>query len=605
MSTPEELYSYASQWLKWDPNALTRSEIERAVKDKNIKELNQMFDPSKAMRFGTAGLRSQMGPGPSRMNDLTIIQATQGVAAYIKEVTKKTKITCVIGYDARYNSDRWATITKKVVEFAGGDVYLFEKIVPTPLVPFAVIQKGADFGIMITASHNPKTDNGYKLYWSDGVQISPPLDSHIEKFINSNRQPWSAAFTQTDQKPVQKYASTPQSRLPISLPTYISSRGGFLKSPSGGKTPFYDAQVFQYIENLHTQIQPMKYSAGRIVYTPVHGVGTEVVKKAFERYDGLAELLVVPEQGDPNPDFPTASFPNPEEKGVLNLAMKFAEKNGCRVVLANDPDADRLAIAEYSPSDESWHRFSGNDIGTMLGAYSVQIFKQQNPNIPLSSCHTIASIVSSRFLGTMATKEGFTHHTTLTGFKYIGGKARDLLLENPKNHILFAFEEALGYMVGPPGVQDKDGVSAAIFAAQLIGETYSNGSTLKQYVSELSKKYGQHTTQNGYLLSPSSTKTDAMFAALRNWNNTSTHPKSLANIDVTSVEDWSPANMISFTFANGAVVTIRTSGTEPKIKYYSELVSNSSDGKDQLAVLINEVIKQWYKPELYGFTSKL
>eukprot|EP01060_Flectonema_neradi_P012744 TRINITY_DN1950_c0_g2_i1.p1 TRINITY_DN1950_c0_g2~~TRINITY_DN1950_c0_g2_i1.p1 ORF type:complete len:606 (+),score=90.08 TRINITY_DN1950_c0_g2_i1:33-1820(+) len=595
MCTNEKLVTLASQWLQWDPNEKTRTEIKDALKTNNYSELDKMFNPSRAMKFGTAGLRAEMGPGPSRMNDLTIIQATQGVVAYVKKVTKKMNISCVIGYDARHNSSRWAGITKNIVEFSGGTAFMFEKITPTPLVPFSVIQKQTDFGIMITASHNPKADNGYKLYWSDGVQIAPPLDTHIEDLINANRKPWSSTFVQP-----------PTNTLPSSHSmNYISSRGSFLASPSGGATPFYDEQVFQYIENLHIRIPPISQSAGKLVYTPVHGVGKEVVLKAFRRYGNLAEVMVVPEQGEPDANFPTAAFPNPEEKGVLDLAMRFAEKNNALVVVANDPDADRLALAEFNQKTKSWIRFSGNDIGTMLGAYTLRKYKDQHPNANLSNCHTIASIVSSRFLGTMASAEGFNHHTTLTGFKFIGGKARDLVRQNPNNEILFAFEEALGYMVGSPGVQDKDGVSAAILAAQLVAEVYSKNETLQSYLSGLNAKYGTHVTQNGYLISPSSAKTSAMFAALRNWNGTSKHPTELSGVSVTEVEDWYPANMISFKFSNSAVITIRTSGTEPKIKYYSELVTNKTGGKEQLAKLISSMLEQWYKPDLYGFTSKL
>eukprot|EP00659_Diplonema_papillatum_P000179 gene179-281_t len=338
------------------------------------------------------------------MNTLTVIQATQGLVRYVQEQNKGRKVLVVIGHDARHHSSQWAKHAAAVCVEAGADFHLYDTIVPTPFVPFAVTRLQAQAGIMITASHNPKDDNGYKVYWRNGVQIIPPLDTDIERSIVANQKPWSPKVWQADIRP---HAEASQRLLREYLETVTRT--------------------------LCSQRVANALSRPLFCYTPVHGVGLHATMSLFRMF-GLPAPVVPESQANADPDFPTAPFPNPEEKGVLDQAQQKADAAGVPLVIANDPDADRMAVSEKGP-DGTWLPFSGNEIGAMLGAWA---WEKKPAGVPGDKCYMLASAVSSKFLKTMADAEGFRFEATLTGFKWMGNRTVDLTADG--NTVLFAFE---------------------------------------------------------------------------------------------------------------------------------------------------------------------
>jgi phosphomannomutase len=362
----------AKSWIKIDPNHFTTSVVERLIedakaecsekKDEAQEELSNLF-PSDGTRigFGTAGLRSEMKPGPLGMNDLVIIQATQGLARYVQENyqgRESEKPLAVVGYDHRTNpnlnlsSESFALLTKLVFLEAGFDCLLLDGFVPTPLVAFSTKELNASIGIMITASHNPKEDAGYKVYWKDGCQIRPPLDQGIAESIlkKDNLQPW------VDYDALIKAAKNNGHALKDTLKTELMANSYFMALKSSGLV------IQKNSMDLHDRKVP------RIAYTAMHGVGHPWAVKAFETF-GLASFQSVPEQEEADPTFPTVAFPNPEEKGALNLAKEFAVQKECDIVFANDPDADRLGVAEKCRETGAWTIFKGDQIGVMLGHF--------------------------------------------------------------------------------------------------------------------------------------------------------------------------------------------------------------------------------------------
>lgn len=362
----------AAKWAKDDPNPITakyvQSLLERAEKqdESAVAELSLLFpEDGRRISFGTAGLRAAMAPGPLSMNDLTVVQTAQGLAKYCLEHhdAASGKPCAVVGYDHRSNPNlgisslSFAILTALVFAEAGIDCILFDGFVLTPLVPFALRKVGAITGIMVTASHNPKRDDGYKVYASDGCQIRDPMDQEISASIMKNLDPWKD-YGKILQERRQKYPNDPC--LGLSQPEVTSKMLDAYFSAlvsSGLKTGQTNA------ESSANAINPPRFA-----YTAMHGVGHPFAQRVFQDFD-LPAFQAVPEQKDPNFEFPTVPFPNPEEKGALDLAKDFASKNGCDIVLANDPDADRLAVAEKDRSSGAWTVFSGDQIGVMLGAW--------------------------------------------------------------------------------------------------------------------------------------------------------------------------------------------------------------------------------------------
>ncbi|XP_028655222.1 glucose 1,6-bisphosphate synthase [Erpetoichthys calabaricus] len=551
------------QWMTWDKNPNTRAQIESLVKDGKVKELRERL--CHRMTFGTAGLRSAMGAGFSLINDLTIIQSTQGIYRYLERCFPDLKKrSFVIGYDTRghastnCSSERLAKLTAAVFLSKKVPVYLFSSYVPTPFVPYAVKKLRAIGGVMITASHNPKEDNGYKVYWENGAQITAPHDKEILKYIEENVEPWSESWHE-------------------SLPDYCSL----------AKDPFDDI-CKSYMEDLkkicfHRDLNTV--TKLKFVHTAFHGVGHNYVQQAFRAF-GFPFPIPVPEQKDPDPEFSTVKCPNPEEgECVLGLSLRLAEEEGARVVLATDPDADRLAVAEQLENG-TWKVFTGNELAALLGWWMLLCWREANAEKKnIKKVYMLATTVSSKILHTMAQKEGFQFEETLPGFKWIGNRIIQLLDNGME--ILFAFEESIGFMCGT-SVLDKDGVSAAVVVAEMATYLETKNLTLNQQLEQVYTTYGFHITKTSYLICYDQAIIKNIFERIRKLGDDQGYPKfcgkhNIVNIrDVTTGYDSSQqdkksvlpvtknSQMITFTFQNGCVATLRTSGTEPKIKYYAE-----------------------------------
>lgn len=584
------------QWLQYDKNPKTVLMVQELVKNRDVEALKKCF--SSRMEFGTAGLRAPMGPGISCMNDLTIIQTTQGFCQYLEESFENLKERgVVIGYDARAHpasggsSKRFSSLAAAVFISRGVPVYLFHDITPTPFVPFTVSHLGLCAGIMVTASHNPKQDNGYKVYWENGAQIISPHDKNIAKAIEENLEPWPESWSTEE----------------------------VLKSPLL-KDPYQDihTQYFKTIQKHCNNRDINKSSEVKIVHTSVHGVGHAFVQSAFKAFD-LPPPYAVEEQKDPDPEFTTVKYPNPEEgKGVLTLSFALAEKVGASVVLANDPDADRLAMAEKQESGQ-WRLFSGNELGALLGWWMFRSWKQQNSDpAAVKNLYMLSSTVSSKILRAIALKEGFHFEETLTGFKWMGNRARDLL--NQGKTVLFAFEEAIGYMCCP-AVLDKDGVSAAAISGEMISYLATKSTSLSQQLTSVYEEYGYHITKNSYFICHDQNVIRSLFERLRNFKDKKdSYPTECGRFSISAVRDLTTgydsnqpdkkavlptsrsSQMITFNFSNGGVATIRTSGTEPKIKYYTELCAAPGNSdvvqlRKELDDLVDAIVENFLEPE--------
>eukprot|EP01102_Stenamoeba_stenopodia_P009633 TRINITY_DN2850_c0_g1_i1.p1 TRINITY_DN2850_c0_g1~~TRINITY_DN2850_c0_g1_i1.p1 ORF type:complete len:435 (-),score=108.51 TRINITY_DN2850_c0_g1_i1:45-1310(-) len=391
----QQLDELVERWLRWDPDPVTRTEIEGLRDAQDYKTLSDRL--STRIAFGTAGLRGAMQAGFNSMNVLTVVQASQGLARYMFEVfgeeeTKKRGL--VVGYDGRHYSKEFARRTALTFLSLGIRVYLFSVLVPTPFVPFAVLQKKAAAGVMVTASHNPKNDNGYKVYWENGCQIVSPHDVGISKKIEQNLEPW---------KNVSDDLLTTSSYLLVDPKDEI------------------DKSYYHLIQQNYSFHKGEKKEI-KVVYTPMHGVGLVWAEKAFEAFN-IAPFIPVALQKEPDPEFPTVHFPNPEEgKGALKLAIETAESTGTKLILANDPDADRLAVAEKLSSGE-WKIYNGNEIGVLLAAWVWSEYKRTNPSVDPANCVMISTAVSSQMLRSICKQEGLVYEETLTGFKWIGSAA--------------------------------------------------------------------------------------------------------------------------------------------------------------------------------------
>ncbi|KAK6636317.1 hypothetical protein RUM43_009976 [Polyplax serrata] len=590
------------EWLKWDKNEKTLKEVQTMVNNRDYKKLSNLF--LNRLEFGTAGLRARMGAGYNQMNDLVVIQTAQGLCEYLLNFFNDTQVRgIVLGYDGRYNSKRFAELTASVFLSKNIKVFLFSDLCPTPFIPFAVKKYDCVAGVMVTASHNPKDDNGYKVYWRNGAQIIPPHDKEIQKSILKNLEPRHSSWDTAS----------------------IKGNPNLFDPMSDILVAYYDKLQDIILFPELNQTSPIG-----IVYTAMHGVGYRYVMKAFE-VANLKKFCPVVEQVEPDPEFPTVPFPNPEEgKSALNLSIETASKNGCTLILANDPDADRLAVAEKSPvGDGHWKIFSGNELGALLGWWSLFCYKMKHQEADLTNVYMLASTVSSKILNTMAKSEGFKFEETLTGFKWMGNVANDLM-ESGKT-VLFAFEEAIGFMCGT-SVLDKDGVSASVKIAEMAAYLKQKcGQSLQQKLNELYLQYGQHVTLNSYYVCYDPKIINSIFFRLRNFkeSNNKSYPQSILNGKyqvcgvrdlTTGYDDFYPdkkarlptsnsSQMITFRFTNGLVATLRTSGTEPKLKYYSELCADPKEqNRNKVVQTLNEMIQglinEFLEPERNGLLPR-
>jgi phosphomannomutase len=531
MTDSTELLDRARAWAAEDPDDHTRAELEGLVRTAEADpegaaaaDLAARFTGT--LEFGTAGLRGALGAGPMRMNRVVVTRAAAGLAAYLRENGAGDGDRVVIGYDARYNSDVFAQDTAEVMTGAGLQALLLPRPLPTPLLAYAIRHLGCVAGVMVTASHNPPQDNGYKVYLGDGSQIVPPADTEIA--------------------------------------ARIAAVGALADVPRGGPGEVLGDDVTEaYLDAVAALPAADGPRDVSVVYTPMHGVGGSSVVDVLERA-GFAAPHVVTAQAAPDPDFPTVSFPNPEEPGAMDLAMALAKQVGADLLIANDPDADRCAAG--IPTTDGWRMLRGDEVGALLGDFLLR-----------KGAHGTyaASIVSSSLLGKMAERHGQPYADTLTGFKWIARV----------DGLAFGYEEALGYCVAPDQVRDKDGVSAAIYVVELAALLKAEGRTLQDRLDEIAEEYGVHATdQLSVRVEDLSIIAEAM-SRLR-----SQPPTELGGLRVEQHEDLTegsealpPTDGLRYRLADGARVVVRPSGTEPKIKCYLEVVV-PVDGTGQDAV---------------------
>lgn len=519
----QDLIARASAWLAEDPDSETRDELGKLIEAKDVDELAARF--SGTLEFGTAGLRGELGAGPMRMNRAVVIRAAAGLAAYLRAKGQGDGLV-VIGYDARYKSVDFARDTAAVMVGAGLRAAVLPRPLPTPVLAYAIRNLGAVAGVEVTASHNPPRDNGYKVYLGDGSQIVPPADAEIAAEI--------AAVASLDDVP---------------------------RAVSGWET-LGDEVLDAYLARTDAVLTPGSPRTARVVYTAMHGVGKDVLTAAFARA-GFPAPVLVQEQAEPDPAFPTVSFPNPEEPGAMDLAFETARRVRPDIVIANDPDADRCAVAV--PDGGDWKMLRGDEVGALLAEHLVH----------KGARGTFAeSIVSSSLLGRIADAAGLPHEETLTGFKWIARV----------EGLRYGYEEALGYCVDPEGVRDKDGITAALLVAELASELKEQGRTLTDLLDDLAVAHGLHGTDQ---LSVRVEDLSIIANAMRRLREQP--PTVLAGLRVVSAEDLNrgtdklpPTDGLRYHLDGEfkARVIVRPSGTEPKLKCYLEVVVPVADASE-------------------------
>lgn len=581
MPISADVQALVDEWLQYDENAKDRAEIEAMVAADDGTELRKRM--VKRIQFGTAGLRGRMQAGYSCMNDLIVRQTAQGLVHYLQSQfgadTVKTD-GIVIGYDGRHRSQDFARISAAVFMTAGIPVYLFNRLVATPMVAFGVLHTKACAGIMVTASHNPKQDNGYKLYWRNGCQITEPHDAGIAASILANLKPvpYDADVVKATDAAVKQdeFAATPLHAL--------------LRDRTADVLDAYFVEIknkmcFTPEDNARNAALPAAEQPIRLTYTAMHGVGHPFCVRAFETF-GLPPYVPVEEQCTPDPEFSTVVFPNPEEgKGALALAIATAAKHESRVIIANDPDADRLAVAELDAETNEWYVFNGNEIGAFLADWTWKQYKKRNADADAGKCALVTTAVSSKFLSAYAKAEGLQFHETLTGFKWIGNKATSLRDDGVTP--IFGYEEAIGFMILDTAF-DKDGVRAAAVFAELALSVYAAGATLKSTLQGLYDKYGFFAIKTNYYFCYEPAVMTSIFDRLRTGGADGGYIRQVGEHKITRVRDQATgyddgepdkktklpvtpgAHMITYWFENGCVATLRGSGTEPKLKYYVE-----------------------------------
>ncbi|MFH9863511.1 phospho-sugar mutase [Streptomyces sp. NPDC017202] len=508
----DDLIARARTWLAEDPDPETREELAALLDAGDHAELTARF--AGTLQFGTAGLRGELGAGPLRMNRAVVIRAAAGLAAYLRKQGSHDGLV-VIGYDARHKSEAFARDTAAVMTGAGLRAAVLPRPLPTPVLAYAIRHLGAVAGVEVTASHNPPRDNGYKVYLGDGSQIVPPADAEIAAEIDA----------------IRSLADVPR--------------------PDGGWQVLDDSVLDAYLARTDAVLATGSPRTARTVYTAMHGVGKDVLLAAFARA-GFPEPVLVAEQAEPDPEFPTVAFPNPEEPGAMDLAFAKARETDPDLVVANDPDADRCAVAVKD--GDRWRMLRGDEVGALLAAHLVS----------RGARGTFAeSIVSSSLLGRIAEKAGLPYEETLTGFKWIARV----------DGLRYGYEEALGYCVDPDGVRDKDGITAALLVTELASELKERGRTLLDLLDELAVEHGLHATDQLSVRVEDLTVIARAMERLRE-----KPPTELAGLAITRAEDLTlgtdrlpPTDGLRYTL-DGARVVVRPSGTEPKLKCYLEVV---------------------------------
>lgn len=550
-NTRDALLERARAWAAEDPDPQTQQELLDVLSnledpEASLENLEDRFSGN--LEFGTAGLRAALGSGPMRMNRVVVRRTAEGLAKFLETKANGGYVPrVVVGYDARYNSHEFALESVAVFTAHGFEALLMPSALPTPVLAFAVRHFDADCGVMVTASHNPPQDNGYKVYLGgrvvtdsgQGAQIVSPFDQEIAAAIDY---------------------SVPLADIPLAA-------SGWTVLPGAGEhddvAALYERAVADTVAQMVTD-EPADKSLP-IVLTPLHGVGGQTMENVL-RSAGFTNIHVVAEQAQPDPDFPTVTFPNPEEAGAIDMALELADQVDAALVIANDPDADRCAIAIKTSSE--WRMLRGDELGSILGNYLAGRLEDAEPQAVFAN-----SIVSSRRLAAIAAGHGMEHHTTLTGFKWISRVPG----------LSFGYEEALGYCVAPDLVRDKDGISTGLLVAEIAARRHVHGENLQRDLDDLDLKYGLFATDQLSIRVSSLDLLGAMMGRLR-----SQTPETLGGSPVESVVDLSepgdelpPTDGMLFLTDDNTRVIIRPSGTEPKLKCYLE-VHLQADGPGTL-----------------------
>ncbi|WKZ82643.1 MAG: 5-formyltetrahydrofolate cyclo-ligase [Acidimicrobiia bacterium] len=533
------LIEAAIAWIEADPDPETRASLKAMVAAGDRETLAAHMVP---LEFGTAGIRAKVGPGPARMNRAVVIRTSSGLGAHLA-ATGRAGCGIVVGHDARPDSARFAADAAAVFAAAGFEVRCFDEVTPTPLVAHAALRSGAGAAVVVTASHNPPADNGYKVYDANGAQIVPPADAAIAAEI--------AAAPPADSVP---------------------RRQGVACDDPGDAQDAYLSDVLAFRRE-----RPVPGTVP-IVYTAMHGVGGRLAVRLLAE-GGHTRVTPVPEQFDPDGSFPTVAFPNPEEPGALDLALRLGSEMNAGLVLANDPDADRLAAAV--PEGEGWRVLDGNEIGVLLADFVLERTSGEGRLVA-------ESVVSTPMLAAVARHHGAALAVTLTGFKWICNAALDL--EGEGKRFVFGFEEALGYSVGPV-VRDKDGISAALWFADLATVAAADGETVLDRLDRLAVRHGLWVSSQHAVVLPGAAGAEEITAAMSRL--AADPPDSVAGRSVVSVTDysrgqedrprWLPAtSLVALDLEGGSRVLARPSGTEPKLKFYADLrfdVASATDAR--------------------------
>ncbi len=544
-----DLIDRARSWMAGDPDPDTKAELEAVIESGDRDDLVSRMDT--VLEFGTAGIRGAVGAGPGRMNRAVVIRTTYGLARYLGGTDRPV----VVGFDARPTSRQFAEDTCGVLIAAGIGIIYFPEVSPTPLVAFAAKHLDAAAAVVVTASHNPPADNGYKVYGRQASQIVSPVDVEIQR--NIEQAPHASDIPRVD---------------------------GVLVGDSDLARPIPGDIVDAYWGEVAAMRARQSGSHLRIVYTPLHGVGKSTVFDVMRRagHDGI---VAVPEQAEPDGTFPTVTFPNPEEAGALDLALRKARREGADLVLANDPDADRLAAVV--PQGDRWRPLTGNEVGALLGEYLLS--HDHDP----STAIVASSIVSSPMLSRIAGEFGARHEATLTGFKWIV-KAGLALEAQGEGRFIFGYEEALGYTIGST-VRDKDGISAAVIFTDLVADLADSGKTVIDQLHRLWRRYGLWVSAQSSIVRPDAV--DELTAAVERLAEQP--PDSVAGHRVESVTDYRQGAeerpiwlgeqaLVELDLGQVGRVLVRPSGTEPKLKIYVDLAGDPGDDPDQSHLQLSE-----------------
>ncbi len=522
----DEALEIANKWLISDPDETTKVETEKLISDKNI-ELIQRF--SSSLVFGTAGIRGARGAGPMRMNRVMIrIVATAIAEELLSDNQSDEAPLVVVGYDARHKSQIFAQDSVRVLATHGVRSLILPGPTPTPVLAYTSLSKKAKAGIMVTASHNPAEDSGYKVYWEDGAQIANPVDTKIAQRIDFKNPPTEESLADYEDATILKGD---------------------------------DELIKTYVDFASSSVSSESKREIKQIYTPLHGVGKKVFLDVFEKA-GFENPTVVESQAEPDPDFPTVSFPNPEEEGALDLAVGLAIEKNADLVIANDPDADRLAIV--ARHGNKWRHLNGNEIGVLLAEHILSKEQEEDRLV-------VTTVVSSRLLSKIADFHKVKYAETLTGFKWIVRPG----IEDKSSRFVFGYEEALGFALGD-SVRDKDGITSALVFAELAAELKSEDKTVVDLLEELWNRHGVHKT--ALIAKRLDPETDISADFMSPWRTSPPEKIGefavIGSIDMLSPESELPAtDALIFNISNGRIV-IRPSGTEPMVKVYVEVTES-------------------------------